>query len=78
MSEQVKDKTGQAIHEGDQVETKYRGGTRKGTFEVENVVTSQKEAQEEDVKNPPKVVFEDQHGHRVAHNPQTLRKGGED
>ncbi|EAS37115.3 uncharacterized protein CIMG_02469 [Coccidioides immitis RS] len=76
MSDQVKDKTGEPIHEGDDVETRIRGGTRKGT--VENIVTSQEEAREENVKNPPKVVYYDQHGHRVAHNPQTLRKGGED
>jgi hypothetical protein len=53
-------------------------------------VTTEKDAEKEEVKNPPKVrlneffvlvvklmclnqvLFEDQHGHRVAHNPGTL------
>jgi hypothetical protein len=35
-------------------------------------VTSKKEADAEGVKNPPKVLFTDQKGKDVAHNPGTL------
>lgn len=70
MSTQVEDKKGNAIDEGDRVFTKIRGGKREG--EVEEIVTTQEEAKKENVKNPPKVVFHDQHGHKVAHNPGTL------
>ncbi|EHK97713.1 hypothetical protein GLAREA_10004 [Glarea lozoyensis ATCC 20868] len=70
MASQVQDKNGNAIDEGDRVFTKIRGGKREG--EVEDIVTTQEEAQKEKVKNPPKVVFHDQHGHKVAHNPGTL------
>lgn len=87
--EDVKDKQGQPIQEGDNVWTRARGGKREGT--VEKVVTSKSEADEEGVKNPPKVrfphlfgstkmltkqvLFTDQHGHHVAHNPGTLKHG---
>jgi hypothetical protein len=50
---EVKDKNSQPIKEGDEVWTRIRGGKREG--EVEKVVTSDKEAAEENVKNPPKV-----------------------
>ncbi|RPB19595.1 hypothetical protein L211DRAFT_814173 [Terfezia boudieri ATCC MYA-4762] len=72
MSGEVRDKTGSPIHPGDHVETKYRGGKREG--KVEKIVLSKEEAGKEGVKNPPKVIYHDQHGHRVAHNPQTLTK----
>ncbi|KAL4963545.1 DUF2945 domain-containing protein [Aspergillus stella-maris] len=49
-----------------------RGGSHQG--EVERIVTSEADAEKEDVKNPPKVIFNDQHGHRVAHNLGTLEK----
>lgn len=52
--------------------TAFRGGKREG--EVENIVTTSEEAEKEGVKNPPKVLYTDQHGHRVAHNPGTLTK----
>ncbi|BCS07779.1 hypothetical protein ASPFODRAFT_53006 [Aspergillus luchuensis CBS 106.47] len=68
----VQDKTGEQINEGDYVYTRYRGGTHEG--EVDKVVTDEAEAHEEEVANPPKVIFHDQHGHRVAHNPKTLDK----
>ncbi|KIO20889.1 hypothetical protein M407DRAFT_81097 [Tulasnella calospora MUT 4182] len=67
---QIKDKYGEKISVGDQVYTKYRGGSHEG--EVEKIVTSKEEAEDEGVKNPPKVLFTDQHGHRVNHNPGTL------
>ncbi|KAM3087071.1 hypothetical protein ACMFMF_001003 [Clarireedia jacksonii] len=71
MSARVEDKHGNAIDEGDRVFTKIRGGKREG--EVENIVTTKEEAAEEDVKNPPKGLDpRDQHGHKVAHNPETL------
>ncbi|GAD93732.1 hypothetical protein [Paecilomyces variotii No. 5] len=66
-TERVKDKKGENINEGDYVATKYRGGTHQG--EADTIVTDEKGAREEGVANPPKVVFQDQHGHRVAHNP---------
>ncbi|RYP73445.1 hypothetical protein DL771_003617 [Monosporascus sp. 5C6A] len=70
MSEQVRDKNGEPIKEGDHVYTRIRGGRHEG--EVEKVVATEAEAKEEGVKNPPKVLFQDQHGHNVAHNPGTL------
>ncbi|MCJ1303181.1 hypothetical protein MMC08_005989 [Hypocenomyce scalaris] len=68
----LEEKHGNRIQEGDTVSTAYRGGKREGL--VEAVVTDAEQAKQEDVKNPPKVVFPDQHGHRVAHNPETLTK----
>ncbi|KAH7111011.1 hypothetical protein B0J13DRAFT_489591 [Dactylonectria estremocensis] len=70
MPSEVKDKKSQTIHEGDEVWTPFRGGKRQG--EVDRVVMTDTEAKEADVKNPPKVLFTDQHGHDVAHNPSTL------
>ncbi|KAI0836833.1 hypothetical protein F5Y06DRAFT_304945 [Hypoxylon sp. FL0890] len=69
-SSQPKDKQGEPIQEGDTVWTKARGGKREG--EVDKVVNTAEEAKEAGVKNPPKVLFKDQHGHGVAHNPGTL------
>ncbi|CAJ2508852.1 Uu.00g138780.m01.CDS01 [Anthostomella pinea] len=68
----IKDKHGEPIREGDAVWTKMRGGRHEGA--VDAVVTSEAEAREEGVKNPPKVLFKDQHGHGVAHNPGTLER----
>ncbi|KAI0848826.1 hypothetical protein F5Y00DRAFT_262299 [Daldinia vernicosa] len=67
---QISDKQGQPIREGDAVWTKVRGGRREG--DVDRVVESEAEARDAGVKNPPKVLFKDQHGHDVAHNPGTL------
>ncbi|KUI72103.1 hypothetical protein VM1G_07939 [Cytospora mali] len=67
----IKDKDGQPIKEGDKVWTKARGGKHEGI--VDRVVTTEAEAEEIGVKNPPKVLFEDQHGHNVTHNPGTLQ-----
>lgn len=53
MPNEIKDKNGQPIKEGEEVFTKIRGGTHTGT--VEKVVTTQEEAEKEGVKNPPKV-----------------------
>ncbi|KAJ9642324.1 hypothetical protein H2199_004704 [Coniosporium tulheliwenetii] len=72
MADQVKSKEGEPINEGDHVYTKYRGGRHEG--DVEKIVTTKEEAEEEGVKNPPKVLFTDQRGKAVAHNPETLNK----
>ena len=50
---EIKDKSSQPINEGDEVWTRIRGGKREGT--VEEVIVSEKQAKEADVKNPPKV-----------------------
>ncbi|KAJ9134770.1 hypothetical protein NKR23_g9951 [Pleurostoma richardsiae] len=71
MPSDIKDKNGEPIHEGDTVFTKFRGGRHEGV--VDKIVTTQEEAKEADVKNPPKVLFTDQHGHHVSHNPGTLQ-----
>jgi len=70
-SHTINDQDNVPIIEGDTVWTRFRGGKREG--EVEKVVTSQSEAEKEGVKHPPKVIFTDQHEHRVAHNPGTLQ-----
>ncbi|KAM0818659.1 hypothetical protein AB5N19_04471 [Seiridium cardinale] len=69
-SQSIHDKTGEPIEEGDHVYTKIRGGRHEG--DVEKIVTSTAEAKKEGVKNPPKVLFTDQKGKDVAHNPETL------
>lgn len=50
---QVTDKHSEPIREGDPVYTRVRGGRHEGN--VEQIVTTDKEAQEVGVKNPPKV-----------------------
>ncbi|KAF1811476.1 hypothetical protein P152DRAFT_459413 [Eremomyces bilateralis CBS 781.70] len=69
---EIKSKQGEPIHKGDHVYTKIRGGRHEG--DVEKVVTTEEEAKKEGVKNPPKVLFTDQKGKLVAHNPGTLEK----
>ncbi|BCR87660.1 DUF2945 domain-containing protein [Aspergillus chevalieri] len=71
-AEGVKDKNGETIYEDDFVFTRYRGGSHQG--KVEKIVMDAAGAREEGVANPPKVIYTDQHGHRVAHNPSTLDK----
>ncbi|KAH9838722.1 uncharacterized protein C8Q71DRAFT_543442 [Rhodofomes roseus] len=76
MTNSVQSKDGIPISVGDTVYTKIRGGRHEG--EVEAIAHDQEEAEQvseelgTSVKNPPKVVFSDQHGHRVSHNPGTL------
>ena len=60
MTSQVKDKDGNVIKEGETVSGKIRGGKHVG--EVDELVTSTEEAAERGVKNPPKLLFTDQHG----------------
>ncbi|CRG89800.1 hypothetical protein PISL3812_06839 [Talaromyces islandicus] len=71
-AEHIRDRKDEEIHEGDWVWTRFRGGVREG--EVQRIVRDEEEARDEGVANPPKVVFTDQHGDRVAHNPTTLSK----
>ncbi|KAH8903912.1 hypothetical protein BR93DRAFT_918006 [Coniochaeta sp. PMI_546] len=71
MPNDIKDKNGVPIKEGEEVFTKIRGGTHTGI--VEKIVTTKEEAEKEGVKNPPKVLYTDQHGHHVSHNPGTLQ-----
>ncbi|OJJ42978.1 hypothetical protein ASPZODRAFT_75499 [Penicilliopsis zonata CBS 506.65] len=68
---EIRDKKGAPIQEGDYVYTRYRGGSHEGV--VERVVVDNTTAAEEGVVNPPKVMYTDQHGHGVAHNPRTLK-----
>ncbi|RMZ69416.1 phosphatidylserine decarboxylase [Pyrenophora seminiperda CCB06] len=63
-------KNGESISEGDHVYTRIRGGRHEGN--VEKIVTTKEEADKEGVKHPPKVLFTDQKGKPVAHNPGTL------
>ncbi|KAJ6012451.1 hypothetical protein N7522_002806 [Penicillium canescens] len=67
---EVTDKHGNIIHPGDYVVTKIRGGTHEG--QVDEIILDQQRAEEVDVKNPPKVRFENKDGKMVAHNPGTL------
>ncbi|KAF8861824.1 hypothetical protein BDZ45DRAFT_799730 [Acephala macrosclerotiorum] len=57
MADKIEDKHGNPIEEGETVFTKIRGGKREG--EVDEIVTSEAEVKEKDVKNPPKVLFKD-------------------
>ncbi|OJJ05389.1 hypothetical protein ASPVEDRAFT_55292 [Aspergillus versicolor CBS 583.65] len=68
----IQDKMDQPIQEGDYAFTRVRGGSHHG--KVQKIVTDEEEAEQEDVKNPPKVIYSDQHGHQVARNPETLEK----
>ncbi|KAK9479123.1 hypothetical protein V1514DRAFT_319446 [Lipomyces japonicus] len=70
MSEKIRDKNDNPINKDDTVYTKFRGGKREG--KVIEIVETSKKAEQEHVKNPPKVLFQDQHGHTVTHNPETL------
>ncbi|KAL1841236.1 hypothetical protein VTJ49DRAFT_7304 [Mycothermus thermophilus] len=73
MSGQLKDKNGEPINVGDHVFSRARGGAHEG--DVEKIVTTKEEAEKEGVKHPPKVLFTDQHGHHVQHNPGALQHG---
>jgi len=62
---EVKDKEGKPIHVGDEVAGKRRGG--KQTGEVEEVIATKEEAKKAGVRDPPKVLFTDQHGKDITH-----------
>ncbi|KAJ0108753.1 hypothetical protein J7T55_011244 [Diaporthe amygdali] len=70
QEDQVQSKHGEPIEEGDHVYTKIRGVRHEG--KVEKMVTTEDEAKQQGIKNPPKVLFTDQKGKPVAHNPGTL------
>jgi hypothetical protein len=53
MPKEVKDKSGEPINVGDSVSSKIGRGTHEG--EVEKIVTTKEEAEQEGVKRPPKV-----------------------
>ncbi|KAG8798819.1 hypothetical protein FRC16_006485 [Serendipita sp. 398] len=59
-ADEIVDKQGEPIEIGDEVATKMRGGKRTGI--VSDIVASEEDADKKGVKNPPKVLFEDQHG----------------
>ncbi|KAG7091947.1 hypothetical protein E1B28_008337 [Marasmius oreades] len=67
---EVLSKQGESIEVGDHVYTPFRGGRHEG--DVEKIVRTAEEAKKENVKNPPKVLFTDQNGKFVSHNPGTL------
>ncbi|EIW58007.1 uncharacterized protein TRAVEDRAFT_126432 [Trametes versicolor FP-101664 SS1] len=64
FQEEITDKEGCAIEVGDSVATRFRGGKRQG--EVEAIIVNKQDAKEQgpdldvNIKNPPKVVFQDQ------------------
>ncbi|KAK7699802.1 hypothetical protein SLS64_011414 [Diaporthe eres] len=70
QEDQVLSKQGEPIEEGDHVYTRIRGGRHEG--DVEKTVITEGEAKQEGVKNPPKVLFTDQKGKPVVHNPGIL------
>ncbi|KAJ5197714.1 uncharacterized protein N7498_006831 [Penicillium cinerascens] len=72
----VSDKNGEPIHEGDYVYTRIRGGTHEG--KVEEIVTDGERAEETSVKHPPKVLLHNKDGKTRAHNPGTLEICNED
>ncbi|CAG8537008.1 9958_t:CDS:2 [Paraglomus occultum] len=72
MSKETRTLEEKDIQPGDYVGTNFRGGTRQGY--VERIATTKEEDQKPKVVRPPKVIFKDQHGHVVAHNPSTLWK----
>lgn len=53
MPSELQDKNGEPIKKGDHVFARARGGSHEGN--VEKIVTSKEEAEEEGVKHPPKV-----------------------
>lgn len=59
-SKEIVDKEGVPIEIGDEVATRIRGGKRTGV--VADMVETKEEADRKAVKNPPKILFEDQHG----------------
>ncbi|KAL2167535.1 hypothetical protein VTG60DRAFT_1121 [Thermothelomyces hinnuleus] len=73
MPSELRDKNNEPINVGDHVFARARGGSHEG--DVEKIVTSKEDAEKEGVKHPPKVLYTDQHGHHVQHNPGVLQHG---
>ncbi|TFY78597.1 hypothetical protein EWM64_g5420 [Hericium alpestre] len=74
-TKEVVDRDGQPIHVGEKVWSHLRGGRQEGV--VEAVLLSQEDIHNVGdigvvIKHPPKVIFTDQHGHKVSHNPDAL------
>ncbi|EAU80958.2 hypothetical protein CC1G_03134 [Coprinopsis cinerea okayama7 len=74
------DKHGKPIHIGETVSSRVGNiGRQYGT--VEDIASTQSEVEEAGVKNPPKVLYTDQHdggfgvGHDVNHEPEALVHG---
>ncbi|KAJ5370063.1 uncharacterized protein N7496_006155 [Penicillium cataractarum] len=63
MAAQIVDKHGNAIHEGDYVFTRIRGGSHEG--KVQEIVTDEQRAEETEVKHPPKVSKENRNPTRA-------------
>jgi hypothetical protein len=55
MPTELRDKNDEPIHVGDHVFSRARGGAHEG--DVEKIVTTKEEAEEEGVKHPPKVCL---------------------
>ncbi|KAG8752725.1 hypothetical protein FRC14_006755 [Serendipita sp. 396] len=68
-ADEIVDKQGEPIEIGDEVATKMRGGKRTGI--VSDIVASEEDADKKGVKNPPKVLFEDQHGEYQHERPSS-------
>lgn len=62
---EVKDKEGKPIQVGDEVAGKRRGGKQTGV--VKKVISTKEQAKEAGVRDPPKVLFTDQHGKEITH-----------
>jgi hypothetical protein len=85
---EVKDKSSQPIKEGDHVWTPFRGGHREGNVDrivgseeeareagvkhPPKVIRVEKPNSLSETK-VDQVLFQDQHGHSVAHNPEALQ-----
>ncbi|TRM68401.1 hypothetical protein BD626DRAFT_545505 [Schizophyllum amplum] len=72
-SSEIKDKHGDPITVGDTVAMKSHGGRQYG--EVVDLLTTKEQTDEVGAKNPPKVLYDTQTGHRVWHNPEALVHG---
>ncbi|KAJ5673759.1 hypothetical protein N7462_009198 [Penicillium macrosclerotiorum] len=64
------DKYGNPIHKADYVFTRIRGGSHEG--KVEEIITDDNRAAELSLKHPPKILFQNKDGKKVAHNPGAL------
>ncbi|KAI4518330.1 hypothetical protein K525DRAFT_208809 [Schizophyllum commune Loenen D] len=69
----IEDKHDEPINVGDTVSMKSHGGRQYG--EVVDLLTTKEQTDEVGAKNPPKVLYDTQIGHRVWHNPAALVHG---
>ncbi|KAH6908791.1 hypothetical protein BKA70DRAFT_1278822 [Coprinopsis sp. MPI-PUGE-AT-0042] len=68
--QQILDKEGTVIKEGDIVTTAARSRKHRGV--VDAVVITAEDAAEHGVNNPPKIIFDDEEGNRFVQNPKAL------